>query len=318
MKKRKKGISYAKWGYIFILPFFIIYLIFSLVPLGDTVRYSFFEYYRSGIKEIGPNFVGLANYASLLKSDMIAYGKNTLILWIIGFIPQIVIALMLASWFTDIRLKIHKQQFFKVVIYLPNLIMASAFALLFFTLFSTSGPINSILMSIGVIKSPIDFMGSVWGTRSLIGLMNFLMWFGNTTIMLIAAIMGINTEIFEACDLDGCNSIQRFFYITLPMIRPILAYTLITSIIGGLQMFDVPQILTNGQGNPDRTSMTLIMFLNNHLKSKNYGMAGALSVYLFIVSAILCFFVYRMTNDNDPDGSKKAAKKAARARRRRG
>ena len=113
MKKRKKGISYAKWGYIFILPFFIIYLIFSLVPLGDTVRYSFFEYYRSGIKEIGPNFVGLANYASLLKSDMIAYGKNTLILWIIGFIPQIVIALMLASWFTDIRLKIHKQQFFK-------------------------------------------------------------------------------------------------------------------------------------------------------------------------------------------------------------
>ena len=74
------------------------------------------------------------------------------------------------------------------------------------------------------------------------------------------------------------------------MIRPILAYTLITSIIGGLQMFDVPQILTNGQGNPDRTSMTLIMFLNNHLKSKNYGMAGALSVYLFIISAILAFY----------------------------
>jgi len=81
-------------------------------------------------------------------------------------------------------------------------------------------------------------------------------------------------------------------------------------------MFDVPQILTNGQGNPDRTSMTLIMFLNNHLKSKNYGMAGTLSVYLFIVSAILCFIVYRMTNDNDPDGSKAAAKKAAKQARR--
>ena len=79
----------------------------------------------------------------------------------------------------------------------------------------------------------------------------------------------------------------------------------------------VPQILTNGQGNPDRTSMTLIMFLNSHLKSKNYGMAGALSVYLFIISGILCFFVYRMTNDNDPDGSKKAAKKRAKEERRR-
>ena len=316
MKKKKKSISYGKWGQIFILPFFIIYFIFSLIPLADTVRYSFYEYYRSGIKEVGPNFVGMANYISLLKSDMLAYGKNTLILWLIGFIPQIVIALVLASWFTDARLKIHHKQFFKVVIYLPNLIMASAFALLFFTLFSTSGPVNSILMSLGWINSPIDFMGSVFGTRSLIGLMNFLMWFGNTTIMLMAAIMGISQDVFEASDLDGCNSIQRFFYITLPLIRPILAYTLITSIIGGLQMFDVPQILTNGQGNPNRTSMTLIMFLNSHLKSKNYGMAGALSVYLFIVSAILCFFVYRMTNDNDPDGSKKAAKKRAKAERR--
>ncbi len=314
MRKKKKTVSYAKWGYVFILPFFITYFIFSLIPLADTVRFSFFEYYRSGIKEVGPNFIGIENYVSLLKSDMLTYGINTLILWIIGFIPQIVVALVLASWFTDTRLKIRHKQFFKVVIYLPNLIMASAFALLFFTLFSTSGPVNSILLSMGLIKTPIDFMGTVFGTRSLIGFMNFLMWFGNTTIMLIAAINGISMEIFEACDLDGCNHIQRFFYITLPMIRPILAYTLITSIIGGLQMFDVPQILTNGQGNPDRTSMTLIMFLNNHLKSKNYGMAGALSVYLFIISAILCFIVYRMTNDNDPDGSKAAAKKERRRR----
>lgn len=82
-------------------------------------------------------------------------------------------------------------------------------------------------------------------------------------------------------------------------------------------MFDVPQILTNGQGNPDRTSMTLIMFLNNHLKSKNYGMAGALSVYLFIISGILCFIVYRMTNDDDPDGSKAAARRRKKEERRR-
>lgn len=315
MKKKKKGISYGKWGYLFILPFFITYFIFSLIPLIDTIRYSFFEYYRSGIKEVGPNFVGLQNYISLLGSDMFKYGKNTLILWLIGFIPQIVIALVLAAWFTDKRLKIRGKQFFKVVIYLPNLIMASAFALLFFTMFSTNGPINSILMSLGWVKEPIDFLGSVWGTRSLIGLMNFLMWFGSTTIMLMAAIMGISEDVFEASNLDGCNSIQRFFYITLPMIRPILAYTLITSIIGGLQMFDVPQILTNSLGGPDRTSTTLIMFLNNHLKSKNYGMAGALSVYLFIISAILCFFVYRITNDNDPDGSKAAKKRAKHERR---
>ena len=281
MNKKPKHLSYAKWGYIFIIPFFLTFFIFSFIPLVDTIRYSFYEYYRSGIKEIGPNFIGLENY-------------------------QIVIALLLANWFTDMRLKLRGQQFFKVVIYLPNLIMASAFAMLFFALFSNSGPINSILMSLGITSEPIDFMGTAFGTRSLVGLMNFLMWFGNTTIMLMAAIMGISPEIFEAAELDGCGSVKRFFSITLPLIRPILAYTLITSIIGGLQMFDVPQILTNGQGSPDRTSMTLIMFLNNHLKSRNYGMAGALSVFLFVVSGILCFIVYRMTNGKDDTAAKPA------------
>ena len=179
MKTKRKKVDYSKWGYIFILPFFISFFIFSLIPLVDTVRYSFFEYYRSGIKEIGPNFIGMANYASLLKSDMLKYGANTLILWIIGFIPQIVIALVLAEWFVDARLKIRGTQFFKVVIYLPNLIMASAFAMLFFTMFSTNGPVNSILMSIGIIGQPIDFLGTAFGTRSLVGFMNFLMWFGD-------------------------------------------------------------------------------------------------------------------------------------------
>ena len=221
---KKKHSSYAKWGYIFILPFFVTFFIFSLIPLADTVRYSFYEYYRSGIKEVGPTFIGIENYAELLNSDMIAYAGNTLILWLIGFVPQIVIALLLANWFTDVRLKIRGKQFFKVVIYLPNLIMASAFAMLFFALFSTNGPINSILMSIGLTDTPIDFMGTTFGTRSLIGLMNFLMWFGNTTIMLMAAIMGISPDIFEAAELDGCTSVKRFFSITLPLIRPILAY----------------------------------------------------------------------------------------------
>ena len=115
MNKKKQHLSYAKWGYIFILPFFVTFFIFSLIPLVDTVRYSFFEYYRSGIKEIGPTFIGLENYAELLKSDMVGYAGNTLILWLIGFVPQIVIALLLANWFTDVRLKIRGKQFFKTM-----------------------------------------------------------------------------------------------------------------------------------------------------------------------------------------------------------
>ena len=299
MKKKRKSVSYAKWGYIFILPFFITYLIFSLIPLVDTVRFSFFEYYRSGIKQIGPNFVGWANYAELLKSDMITYGKNTLILWVIGFIPQIVVALVLANWFTDVRLKIHKLQFFKVVIYLPNLIMASAFAMLFFTLFADGGPINAMLMQSGILKQAYSFFSHAWSARTLVAVLNFLMWFGNTTILLMAGMMGIDSSLYEAAEVDGATSSQIFRKITLPLLRPILIYVMITSLIGGMQMFDVPQILTNGTGDPMRSTMTLIMFLNKHLFSKNYGMGGALSVFLFIITGVLSLIVFRFNKIKD-------------------
>ena len=310
MQRKNKSVSYAKWGYIFILPFFASYAIFSLIPLVDTIKNSFYEYYYSGLKVIGPTWVGLQNYIDMLAADLPKYTWNTFVMWILGFVPQIVVALLLAAWFTDARLKLHGKQFFKVVIYLPNLIMASAFAMLFFALFSNAGPVNNILISMGVVGEAIRFMESTLGARTLVALMNFLMWFGNTTIMLMAAIMGINPSVFEAAELDGCTHSQMFFKITLPQIKPLLTYTLVTSLIGGLQMFDVPQILTGGQGAPDRTTMTLIMYLNNHLQAKNYGMAGALSVFLFIISAILCYFVFKMNTDDDPDGSKAAAKRA--------
>lgn len=146
---RHRGVSYAKWGYLFIAPFFIAFAVFQLIPLFSTVYYSFFEHYRSGLKIIGPNFVGLENYARLFSADLPKYFGNTMLMWLIGFVPQIVISLMLAAWFTDVRLKLRCQAFFKTVIYMPNLIMASAFSMLFFTLFSDNGPVNAALMSMG-------------------------------------------------------------------------------------------------------------------------------------------------------------------------
>ena len=294
---RKRGVSYAKWGYIFILPFFIAYFIFTLTPQIMTIYNSFFENYRSGLKQIGPNFVGIQNYIKLFTPDkagtvgMLKYFGNTMILWVMGAVPQVVVALLLAVFFTSYRLNIKGQQFFKTVIYMPNLIMASAFSMLFFTLFSPVGPVNNMLLSMG--HSTIDFLGIKVSVRLLISLMNFLMWFGNTTILLMAGIQGIDQSMFEAAEIDGASSLQVFFRVTLPLLAPILVYTIITAMIGGLQMFDVPQILTNAKGTPDRTSMTMVMYLNNFLQtSKNYGMAGAVSVVLFIVSAVLSLFVY--------------------------
>ena len=302
-KSGGKAVRYNKWGYIFLVPFIVVYVIFQLIPLFSTIYNSFFENYMSGLTQVGPNFVGLQNYIKLFEGgDIWIYAKNTMILWIMCFVPQIFLSLLLGAWFSDVRLKLKGSRFFKTVIYLPNLIMASAFSMLFFTLFAESGPINSLLIQMGFITEPYKFLSNVGSTRGLIAFMNCLMWFGNTTILLMAGMMGIDTSLFEAAEVDGATSTQVFFRITLPLLRPILVYVLITSLIGGLQLFDVPQILTNGTGNPVRSTMTLIMFLNNHLYSKNYGMAGAGSVVLFIITGILSIVVFKLTGNDKRKG----------------
>ena len=408
-KAKKHTVQYDRWGYFFIAPFFLIYVVFSLIPLITTFVYSFFEYYRDGLSEIGPNFkvnkyfTGLEEYyewqiddsrdalndliaeydesgntlSISLKQEIIdtvfeiaedidqdAYEKavskivdkgikkgstpeevitqageifedkdfaikrnfktvfasgdnmgryflNTLIVWIMGFIPQILISLMLAVWFTNTELRLKCQQFFKTVIYLPNLIMAAAFAMLFFSLFSPTGPINSILKGIydsmnakeiaaGTMKEmeSIRFFTSTAWSRTIIATMNFLMWYGNTTILLMAGVMGIDNSLFEAARIDGASSMKIFFKVTIPLLLPIFVYVMITSLIGGIQMFDVPQILTNGYGTPNRTTMTIIMKLNRHLANKNYGPAGVTSILIFAITAVLSGFVYKSTMKN--------------------
>ena len=302
-KHKSKVARYNKWGYIFLIPFVLVYIVFQLIPIVNTIYNSFFENYMSGLTQVGPNFVGLENYERLFSSgDIWIYAKNTMVLWIMCFIPQIFLSLLLGAWFSDVRLGLKGKRFFKTVIYLPNLIMASAFAMLFFALFSDGGPVNSLLIQIGFIDTPYKFLSNTGSARGLIAFMNCLMWFGNTTLLLMAGMMGIDTSLFEAAEVDGATSTQVFFRVTLPLLRPILVYVIITSLIGGLQLFDVPQILTNGTGDPMRSTMTLIMYLNKHLFSKNYGMAGALSVVLFFITGVLSLIVFKVSGNSNRKG----------------
>ncbi len=300
MKKgsNSKAVSYNKWGYYMLIPFIVTYCVFQLIPLINTIYNSFFENYREGLIQVGPNFVGLANYKAIFCTpDIWIYLKNTMIMWVMGFVPQIIVSLLLAAWFADNRLKLKGDRAYKTIIYLPNLIMASAFAMLFFTLFSDSGPVNDILRDLGIISAPYRFLSNKWSARTLIAIMNFLMWFGNTTILLMAGMMGIDSSLFEAAEVDGATPREVFYKITLPLLKPILIYVMITSLIGGLQMFDVPQILTNGTGDPGRSTLTLIMYLNKHLYSKNLGIGGAISVFMFVITGILSLIVFRMSED---------------------
>lgn len=302
-KKRSKVVSYNKWGYIFLIPFTVVFIACTLIPQILTFYYSFFEYFKSSSSPtgwIGPNFVGFKNYITLFTPtdagviQILKYFGNTIVMWLMGAIPQILIALLLAVFFTSYRLNVKGQRFFKTVIYMPNLIMASAFSMLFYAVFSNIGPVNQILTSLGGEDAMIDFIFTTIPCRTLIALMNFLMWFGNSTLVLMSGIMGIDQSLFEAASIDGASPLKVFFKVTLPLLKPILIYCVITAMIGGLQMYDVPQVLTNKMGSPNESTYTLMMWLNRFVgTSKNYGMGGALSVIMFIISTILSLIVFK-------------------------
>ena len=196
-------------------------------------------------------------------------------------------ALILASWFTDTHLHLRGQGAFKVLIYMPNIITAATIAMLFFSLFSYPiGPVNTLLQTLGITNMPFEYFRNVAASRGLISFIQWWMWYGNTMIIMIAGISGINPSLFEAAMVDGCTSRQIFWKITLPLIRPILLYNLVTSLVGGFTMFDIPHLMT--QGNPNNTTNTVARFIytQGFTGSYNFNMASAASVVLFIIIVI--------------------------------
>lgn len=332
-KNKRKTVEYDKYGYLFIAPFFIIYAIFQLWPLIYTVYLSFMENYYRGLNQVGPNFIGLKNYIAVLfnvdKNYNIIEGSkifdtatfsslyNTVFMWLFNFIPQILMSLLLAAWFTDTKVKLKGQGGFKIMIFLPNIITAASIAVLFYSLFSfPSGPISVILRDLGIINPNYDFMQSKTATRLLIAFIQFWMWYGNTMIVLIAGILGISPSLFEAAMVDGATSKQIFRLVTLPLLKPILLFTLVTSAIGGLQMYDIPALFNvdgnSGDALPDYASQTITMYIRKiGLGTKNLGKAAASSMVLFVVTLIISMIFFYIFRDKDDIQEKKARKKGA-------
>ena len=322
-QRRIKSISYAKYGYMFIAPFFLVYCFFQVWPLIQTFILSF-----QGNGADAGNFVGFDNYGIILFGSGEGMGrraaamqelfltsfKNTIILWFGNFIPQILLSLLLAVWFTDSKLHIPGVGFFKVVMYLPNIITAVSVAALFMRFISNSqlSAVNTLLTLNG--SDPVSFEASAAWSRGIVMFIQTWLWFGNTMIMMMSGIMGINPSLFEAAAIDGASSGQVLRKVTLPLLRPMVVYTLITSMIGGLQMFDIPYLYHTGAGKINANLRTVAVFVYEQFRAgakvhqPDYGIAGAASVILFIITAGLGVLVFRMNRDEDEHRKKQERK----------
>jgi multiple sugar transport system permease protein len=229
--------------------------------------------------------------------------SNTWILWGFNFIPQLGIALLLAVWFSDVTLRIKFAGFFKVVFYLPNIITAASVAILFQTLFSYPiGVVNQLYVQGLGGGEAFNFIQDIGWSRGIISFIQFWMWYGSTLIVLIAGITGIDRSYYESAVVDGATTTQMFFKITLPLLRPVMLYILVTSLIGGMQMFDIPALFTrDGLGGIFQQFLTTPMFIYNQafLSSQNYSYAATASIGLFLLIMVFSIFMFITMREND-------------------
>jgi multiple sugar transport system permease protein len=234
------------YGYMFIAPFVIGFLVFGLYPIYNTFSLSFTDYTlmsRSG------DFVGWKNFERLFADDFFVTAvKNTWLLWILNFIPQIGIALLLSVWFTNTRLNLKGVGIWRALFFLPNLLMPAVVASLFFALFAYYGPVNQLMVRGGFLSEAMHFLEDAFTARGLVVFIQWWTWFGQTVIIVMAGMTSIPLPLYEAAMVDGATSSQMFWRITMPLLRPILIYIFVTSLVGGMQMFDIPFLLTDGRG----------------------------------------------------------------------
>ncbi|MDM8529307.1 sugar ABC transporter permease [Anaerolineales bacterium HSG24] len=287
------------YGYVFITPFIIAFLIFGLYPIWNTFYLSFTD---ATLMSKDYNFVGLKNFQRLFSSKMFLTAiYNTWLLWLLNFIPQIGVAFLLSVWFTSLRLRIKGVAIWRTIFFLPNLLMPAAIAALFFSLFSFYGPINQLLVRSGVLSEAMQFLQSATISRSLVIFIQWWMWFGATIIFLMAGMTSIPISLYESAMIDGANEQQMFWKITVPLLRPIIVYIFVTSLVGGMQMFDIPYLLTDGRGSPGASILTntILMYLNFSSSKGHIGSASAVGVLVFIMTCVVALGIFYFMRDKD-------------------
>ena len=287
-KNRRKLTAYNNWGYFFVAPFVIVFLIFSVYPVLRTLYLSFTD-----LKVMGDaKFIWFDNYKRVFTDKFFwkALG-NTLRIWGVNIVLQLGLAFLLMMVFSDVKYKMSGLPVFRVLYYLPNLIAATSVAFLFSTLLDWRyGTFNIMISQIyklfGARYNPIDWLGNVNSAGYTISVIQSWMWFGNSFIMLMAGVQGISRDYFEAAAIDGAGRWTIFGKITLPLIRPIMLYVAITSLIGGLQMFDLPFLMSNPASASYGSIQTVMMYLYKFAFTAGTiqtGFASAIAYALFLI-----------------------------------
>lgn len=282
MKTKRLNKAYP---YLFLLPFFFIFLLFNLFPILYSFAISLTKW--DGVNQ--SEFIGFANYVRLFTSDPLFYKSilNTVVLIVIAIPLQLMTGLLMAVLLKDFFSK--TRGFFQFINYTPNITTPVAVGLVFAILFDTRvGTVNQMLLSLGITEEYIDWLGQPIPAMAVVILLLVWKYFGYIMVMFLAGLSGIPEDLYEAAGIDGAGWWKKFTRITIPMLKNTFIFLVTTSLIGGLQLFAEPQLLFSRVGGvlggPDKSCLTAIWYMyDTAFKRFDFGYGAAIAYGLFLI-----------------------------------
>ncbi|WP_231727599.1 MULTISPECIES: carbohydrate ABC transporter permease [unclassified Rathayibacter] len=282
-------------GWAFLLPAALLIFLVSFLPMLQAFLLSLQTGRGANLSFAEPLWT---NYERLLQDEIFRLTlQNTFIYLIIQVPVMLILALVLASVLNTRNLKF--KTFWRTAIFLPCAVSLVAYSLVFRTIFANDGFVNDVLLGIGLLDSPINWLGNPDTGRFVIILGLLWRWTGYNMVFYLAALQNVDYSSIEAAKMDGANALQTFWHVTIPQLRPIILLTAIMSTNGTLQLFDESWALTRGGPAYTTMSMSHYLFEVSFLKNPNFGYASALSYVILILVAILAFAQLKVGDKRD-------------------
>ena len=285
---------YNLTGWIFLTPAALLIAVFSFYPMIKCFIYSF----QKGATFAKMEWYGISNYIRMFQDKVFMQSlRNTFVYFLIQVPIMLILALILASMLNNKDLKL--KGFFRTAIFLPCATSLVSYAIIFRSLFSTDGFVNTILMNLGIVDAPVAFLTNTVSARAIIILALVWRWTGYNMVFYLSGLQNIEYSVYEAAKIDGASPMQSFFHITVPLLKPTILLTAIMSTNGTLQLFDESVNLTNG--GPANTSITMSHYIYDATFKyvPNFGYSCAMSILILILVGTLAFIQMKVGDKRD-------------------
>ncbi|MHA4987686.1 carbohydrate ABC transporter permease [Cetobacterium somerae] len=281
----------SKIGWNMLIVLLVLWGLFTVIPVIWSFGLTVFSYRGNEAK-----FVGLGNYINILSDQLFlkSFG-NTLFYLIIQVPIMLLLAMVIAALLNNSSLK--GRGIYRTIIFLPCVTSLITYSVLFKIMLAPDGIVNKVLMSLSIISEPTNWLGDPFWAKIVVIFALIWRWTGYNMIFYLAAMQNIPGEVYEAATVDGASKLRQFFSITIPLMKPIIIFTSITSTIGTLQLFDETMVLTKGGPGDATITLSQLVYKNLFEYSPNQGYASTIAVFIVIAAVLLALLQFKITKE---------------------